>query len=713
MALHRATAYVFALLCCHAFVQAERSIDTAAVEDSMRYEAMMQEQEQLRSAIDFEARLVKMATAGLSANQDLICGTSKIKQELHAGAQNLRWSSIIAEAENFISKQDQELREVLGKIDAAQQDLEAALKAEAVPELSTNQEKLSELFEPVFAFYEGKQNMMDSKCGEQRISAGPGLPKKKFIGLFHVSIDALKAKIEGSLADPNPRYTMMNAEDTARTCMSLLGMSDADVSCKLFCSEAAATARTFTSGSQLSSYTGLVGVHKSAEIEASLQLLTSTLATLQSLKTDCQNARDELVQFQSHMQSLDKDVQSQRAVSAKVSDELRDANWDLEDLTSQSQDQASQLQQLAAALNAAQVNEASLLSELAQVQTQAVEVQDSMGQHLASLKAIEKEVELARMASEGVQEFQSKLSTLLLRLVMFYDQAVRKPLELMGFGLSVDIAEKFPKAAVDSVEKDSLASLSDITSFCNEDSTKVSLASATAAVAKHGGSGDFAEMCHLPDVSQTAESIQNLISDKQNSIIELLKTAQSWTDPMRGQEKDQSADGNLEINGLRKAISIYSSLEFYTKYLKKWKNKDRKMQTFPQLIAALGNALAQDQESKVQMETAAKDLASQMGDLQNKIDELQAKLATALAARKGAQGDVEAAEAISKKLDDDQKALRELIARLQQNAKEATQALEESQTVLQNTYKSAIALLQLIEDTQGEERLLREVRPAQ
>lgn len=626
----------------------------------------------------------------LLATQGVMCGTSKIKDALKLGAQNLPWDTILRTADDYVAAQNLELQALLAKVSSAKAALERALLAEAVPDRSSDQAKLTELMEPVFGVYESREMLQASRCGAQRVSVGN--EKKRFSGLYDSAVESFQNNMEAVLQTEG--FTMNNGDATEQACLDIIAV-DGEDACKHLCSQIAVIARSSTNAVSLRSSGGV----SSKDIQAELEQLSGTFQTATSLKNDCANAKEELMEFKTHLEAFDRDMAEHRAIFVAAGSQLREATFDLEDLEENARAHGLELERLQQVLAQTELVQASIASDLQSLQDQASDVEQGITRHTISLKQVSRDIEAAQEASSTTQEFKQKLTNLLLQMVMAFDEAVRKPLEVLGLGAGVDIELKFPVAAVEAVQQNTASAIADMMGFCGEDSTKAAFSKADHAVKaartwddKVDGEAKFGELCQISEVSSVAQSLHDVVKQRVAAIVKELRNAQSWTDPFKGQKKIDDPAALGEIDGLRKVISIYNSAPFYKNYLKKWKHTE----TFHRYYAVLGLALQQSQETQARLMAELSEFQGQLQALMAQIDEMQDKLDAALAAAAAAGKDVSEAQRIAQQLSGAQDAMRANIAQLQVNAAEAQKGVQNAKETLEAAYGEATALMQLL-----------------
>lgn len=635
-------------------------------------------------------------SARLRSAVGIICGTSKIKEALSSGSQNIPWPEIIRTADGYLAKQDFELASLLETIKVDQVNLERALQAEAVADFSSDSSKLTQLMQPVFAVFEDEAMMRESMCGARRVG------KRRFSNVYEPAIMSFQMSVTSALKEEI--FTMNDGDRTAQNCLSILGLENAEDrdadACKSMCAEIASQARNLTS---LLALRGR-GTQTSKDIEAELEKLQSAVRSVKALISDCSNAKEELTKFKDQMEALDKQLVDQRSVYAGASAKLREATFDLEDLEEQAQEHAKILAELLDIAEAAKLFESTVVGELRKVEEQASQIQDYVTQHTVRLKEVGDDIAAAQEASSITRDFRSKLANLMLQMLLSFDGAVRTPLELLGLGRGVNVLAHFPENAVKAVKSTTLFALRDMLEFCERNATKEAFDKAQDAVMRTEPESNvnFGELCQVYDVDAVAASFEQIVQQRVDGVVKLLESAQSWMYDFKGQvqadESKDSNDGVGEPEGLRKVISIYNESPFYKGYLKKWKIGG----TFHKYYAALALALRKSQETQQQLMDELYGFQVKLQSLMMQIKDTNVKLAAALAASKEAGMNVEAAEQVAAQMELSRQAMEQTVAQLKENSATASQGVDQARQNLEQTYLEAAAFLQILQEHEPE-----------
>jgi len=219
------------------------------------------------------------------------------------------------------------------------------------------------------------------------------------------------------------------------------------------------------------------------------------------------------------------------------------------------------------------------------------------------LSKTEEAVRRADAASAAVSDFKGKLSTALLGLVTYYDEAVRQPLRNMGIREEVDIESLFP------TPKDTLAagnlvkSLAATEAFCKEKLAKF------AKLPEIEASGTkLTAICDSQNWGEVSGEVDTVVTSKRARAITSLKSAQKKVASYSGLLADKATG---EVEGVWKAMAIFGGTDFSKNYLSGWRfaqeglGKGSKAGFMMELATALKQereaAMALWEEAKVEM----------------------------------------------------------------------------------------------------------------
>jgi len=603
----------------------------------------------------------------------------------------LPWDEIKHHADKYIADQDREIAGLVERIEEKKKQLAHALEGEQVADYSADVDKLAELMQPIFELYRtpandnsGLDNMIQSRCGADRVG------KARFTNKYEDSVAAFSASLDAALAS-QPRFTLSHGDSVVATCLTVLGASDSPSNCQELCHAIQSVASAKSSAASVASNGHHAGLHGSEQLQDELEKLSALLASATALRSDCDNAKTELLRFEEHMRAIQQNVAAGQSAFVSVRDSLKEATWELEDLDADAKDHNEALRQLVDALSGANQVQAALATKLSDLQSQAAEAHRSIADTAADLHQVQNDIESASIASSVTLEFRQKLSNLLVQMVFSFDQAVRKPLESMGLGPKAKIEEKFPAAAVEAVESSTLDALTKMTKFCADNRDAFSLADAAVQKAHTlEGEAHFAELCELSDAKGVALNFKDIIQARVNSVTKLLQDAQSWTDPLKGLRPSSHAAVN-EIEGLRAVMFIYQDSPFYKSYLKAWKGDEK----FSMYYAALGAALTQMKDTETHLISRLASFQDQLKALLASIEATNQDLDSALDAQRAAGTDVAVAEEKAQGLRDAADALRAKIASLEKKTAEFSDAYQLAIQTYQQAYSEATALVQI------------------
>lgn len=215
--------------------------------------------------------------------------------------------------------------------------------------------------------------------------------------------------------------------------------------------------------------------------------------------------------------------------------------------------------------------------------------------HMAALMiAIDEQTKIVRQtkealdaadaASAAVSDFKDKLSTALSGLVDYYDEAVRQPLRSMGIREEVNMEDRFPDPSETEAAKALHNGIEATKKFCAENKGKLAkLPEIEADGAK------LTSICDAQNWDVVESEVQAVVTDKRQRSIANLKLVQQKVKKYTGSVANKDAG---EVEGVWKAMAIYSDTEFSKNYLSGWKfsQDGAKAGLMMQLASALNNA---------------------------------------------------------------------------------------------------------------------------
>jgi len=309
------------------------------------------------------------------------------------------------------------------------------------------------------------------------------------------------------------------------------------------------------------------------------------------------------------------------------------------------------------------------------------------------LLASEQQLKKIQDANSILQQLKAAVSETMLRLVLYFEEAVRRPVRNLGFGEKTDVDRFFPEdvgAIVSAV--DAKISIKSLASFCSSSTTQ----SALNAVSKPGV--DLSVLCVIGNVPDINMDIDLAVTQRVEHLKESLRRVESWLDPYKGQTNVDEVfveDGvkKGEPVGLREVISAFGQTTYYKNYLKQWKLKGK----FLELYAALGAALeqAQDEQNEADAQLVAVTMKLQAAAQAQTV--FKEALASALDTNEVAQGQQQQAQQLLQQASDAAENLAQDLKALQDAVEEARRRYEAAIAALLKTHQEHTSLVELLQ----------------
>jgi len=374
-----------------------------------------------------------------------------------------------------------------------------------------------------------------------------------------------------------------NSNTFMSSCMAVLDISTGDVSqssCDELCNSFANTAQELSD-----STAGNTGVHTATEKS---QLLAETVNLYKfalQQKDECEAARVNLASFGAELTELNDDIARKAIIMQQSQDMFDEADMAFEDLQADLARQAETTRQIQAifAKNSLATSKARQIMD--EAEERKLELQEQLRHTTAQVEEAGLNLRKAIQADEKVSQLKTGVSEIMLKMMLYYDDAVRAPMSDLGLSLDTNIAEYFNNHVSTSMDAMNVvaSSVQELSSFCEKAATPV-----FQGVTKV----DLSPLCRLPRTAEEINmGIHGTVDSRRNAIKTQLEETQSYLYKYKGNEgmTDQEADRKVnawEPRGLQEVKGTFDKSPFW-EYLQEWQLEG----TFHSLYKSLGEAV--------------------------------------------------------------------------------------------------------------------------
>jgi len=628
----------------------------------------------------------------LGGSDSLICGGTRIR-ELIAGpkgeklVRNIEWGEAFRVADGYLESQSSEIAKLEDEVKRLQQEIleKQQQEAEARPTLGAEQ-IAAPLVAALASGYGSFDLAKDTKCLWNRPKGSPrsSMALRAAVDGFSVSVKELLTSFKGSVS----------SGDVRNECERQLQVGADGSNCEELCqqmAEAAQQASDALGGARAP--TGRSSDHLRRELEAK----EAALLFAKAERDSCAQTKADIGIFKEQIGALKVDITDKHDRFLEASDALFDVQESLEHAGKNLLEQENSTNAAADVLKDAGTKAEAAQAKFRIATTKAIEVGTAVAGAKTQLVASEQQLKKTQDANGILQQLKAAVSETMLRLVLYFDEAVRRPVRKLGLGEKTNVDRFFPEdvgAIVSAV--DAKSSIKSLASFCSSSTTK----SALNAVSKPGV--DMSLLCVIGSVPDIETDIDLAVTQRVEHLKGSLRKVQSWLDPYKGQNTVDEVfveDGvkKGEPVGLREVIAAFGDTTYYRNYLKQWKLKGK----FLKLYAALGAALEQAQDEQKEAAAQLEAVTLQLQAAAEAQTEAKDALASALAANEVAHGQHQQAQQLLQQASDAAENLAKDLKALQEAVEEAHRRYEAAITVLLKTHQehtSLVELLQLLEE---------------
>jgi hypothetical protein len=485
----------------------------------------------------------------------------------------------------------------------------------------------------------------------------------------------------------------VNGDTLRASCEALLEATAAeDTFCKELCQAYADDAQEISDGTVV----GHAGSGPSAdELLKQAETLAAQLRAVQASASACKEAQTDLESFRQELEGLQVTIKDEFEKVRNAKGALYDADDEMYIL----EDDLAAQAETVTALEEACKGKGEVLdaanTELDKVKNENDNLRTAITAGEGAVKTAVDQVRRASAASMAAQELRGQVSTLMLKMALYFDAAVRQPIRDLGLGEGVVISDYFPASVGELAEaKVTEQSLITMRRFCDSDATR----KAFAEVAENPEA--LQELCSFGSAETVDTEIDSAISERMENVKSDLVSVQGWLNEFKGEpgmtvEQAQKNVEGGEPAGLRQVSSFVDATKFYTGYLVHWK-VDAK---FVKLLASLQRAIEGAVASQTEFEEALADLQVQLAAGIEVYNGAVAAVKAAIEAKVIEETKREAAKQDYNSLIAEQKALEDKLDKLNSALDAAKAAYEAAIAALQASHADATSFLQMLQNT--------------
>jgi len=563
------------------------------------------------------------------------------------GIRAIPWKEITESISGYL-EQESILAEAWEKeIESLKAEIKKKKETEASVEL--NQEQIQHLISQSLETPESfvsLQNARSSGCGK------PGREPRLSSGAYYTTLKKMPDLAKTLLS--TGEYKTVK-KDFIDWCKDLLEVGDEDEMtnyCGQLCVELADVAQGISDQHSNSVPSTIVLDKKLAERRAEL-------LALRVRQEQCTRSKDNIDNFHEYLDKLDADIKIRHKAVREAERELVEAQWALDGLQKQLTQQKNELGNTLSALEGTQQEVMEAKEALGGLEKDIDVIMKQISKARTLLEKLHEELTNMKKAKEVILEIKKYVSATTLKMGYYVDMAVRDPVRSIGLVEETKVWDYFSEdVSKDQCAEDFKVQLMDFHAYCT--------GPAMSAFEKIKHIVDLTPLCQVGDEDEIGQEEVASVQHRINLLTEDLRNVQSWLDPFRGthmtksQEKEKVGSGEPE--GLRHIQGVFSQGNFYTGYLAEWKWSQGK---FHGLLASVNNSV-QELETKLATAVATdKDLTDNLERLGTEQLAAQEKLKAASAQETTLLGDKQALEEAQARLEGEVSQSKQLLADLQ------------------------------------------------
>mmetsp|Transcript_108430 Transcript_108430/g.288613 ORF Transcript_108430/g.288613 Transcript_108430/m.288613 type:complete len:709 (-) Transcript_108430:143-2269(-) len=604
----------------------------------------------------------------LVKGEDNICGGPEIwrevtKDQTATGVQNINWAKIDAIAEDYLQTQHTRIKTIHHSLDTL---------ASQIGEIEQSREKVRDI---------GKQELVDLITAGAKPLGDVAEARRTNCGSPQVRPRAPRGGYRKAVADFEPEAEKLfsccikvGEAPFLEVCKETLTCEDGEASC--YCDR---LCQQFRDVAQKVSDKN-IGEHagNTDELVRSRNALQEELAMRQGEISECEDARKQLNTFGEQIGVLKSKVNERFDILQKAEDALYDAEEELADLED---DLKEQEEAETAALAVLQEATGVFDAATAAVKKLQEDEKDLLGRVLsssASLAAARQELDNAMAADKTMNGLRELVSTTIMKMEMYFDQAVQSPVRALGIKEDLDLSTVFVGAPEEMTSAGSMREAVDnMARYCSEDGEE--------AIKAMRSKVDLSPLCSFGTAEDMKGDINAAVAEGLRVVKERIEQVKGWLNPYRGQSKmnDKVAAEYVkegEPAGLRRIVSSYGNFGIYKKYLKQWKRQG----SFLSLLQALGDA--------------ATKLQAQVDEMAASLTDLKEQLEKTTTSRHAAEVELEKASQDKNLAEEKQETLKKTIVALRENGEKMTRDIEELEAQVREAHKKYHEAVEKIKD---------------
>jgi len=537
-----------------------------------------------------------------ASKENAICGGSEIRDELTKGTsvggmRTTNWEKVLKLAEEFLKQKISEIP----KLTAQVKELEKKL-AESEADEAFKDAKKDDLIPYVTnsisqpSTFIDKATALEAKCGfdmvavNKRIRAENRKIKKEardqgndspelLTGLdkncWENAVAQFSTELQGLLSGGKVRAT---SNSVLEACCEIMGCQAGIDVPKSYCDELC----TRMAGDEALNEVEYLG-GSTSELRQKLEEASAQLKDAVHEQKECEAAKSALLDFQSQLTEMNKEIDRTFDVQKKANAALQAAEEELEDLLDEADDLEAKREDAENKLKKDELEENGLVGELKKLKDAEPGIKKKTQ---AAIDQFEGGVKLLNEATTALNSF-NKLKVLVTSTIskmwFYFKDALLTPLDNLGLEKGMPMKDFFEKEYASNKEYgELLGDLNGLTKHCD-----VEAKPAFERVKEDALKQTLLEMCEYRPAEKSAEEFATTVLTIGDSMLKNLKTAQAWHDTPE-EEPDLIKKG--EPAGLRRIETAFGPSSYFSSYLERWKADKG---DFLKLLASLNTLLEQ------------------------------------------------------------------------------------------------------------------------
>lgn len=556
-----------------------------------------------------------LASSADGAGPSMVCGKASIREELTSSRITKRnWMHI----QNTGKEQVEDIKERVKTLHAELTKLEekaAAKKAQFIPTVFSL-EQSTELVKSALKF-SSVAIAKEKECGYAR----PGVSSIERKTIYAPQWDASLEAFE-TLADEKIGEGKLDFDDMVfmEACKELIGEGTA---CEDLCQEFS----DYAYGIEVEDDAALGG-QTYDELVRLAEAKRAEWKRAEKEQKECEDSVETISGLVIQFNGASDQQKKQRRSCGRAVRDLRAQEVELDELTidfnnnkTATEDAQQAYKTAVANLATAKKNEAAAEAQEADALYMKTMAEDTLRlwqKHMEELKLkiveqakkvrkTQEAVSRADAASAAVSDFKDKLSTALVGLVRYYDEAVRLPLRDMGIREEVEIEALFPSPEETNAAQNLISSIDGTKDFCKERRKHFEQ---LADIEEESGT-KLTAICDSQNWDAVPGEIRSVVDAKQTRAISNLKIAQQKVVSYAGPLADKATG---EVEGVWKAMALFGDTDFSKNYLSGWRfAKDGTSKGSKEgFMMELASALKKAREEAVKLWEEAKEAARKL-----------------------------------------------------------------------------------------------------